>query len=238
MLHKVFAGDAGDAVACKCRAPARLWKASDIYVLAGLDVAHVWLPGDTTAFNISSRDRARSIMLEPGPALTDRPLVVLVNSRSASASEILAGALHDNHRAQLVGDAPTFGKGRIQSVYELNDGAALFVTVARYQTPLWADIDHVGIRPDVKCRVPRTASLGAYDPTISADGPDSMREHLPVELRAAYGADPAPERLLADPCFLAAGKALAAEVEHPRSLPRFAHGPPILAGLLPGGISK
>ncbi len=58
------------------------------------------------------------------------PLVVLLNGNSASASEILAGALHDNHRASLIGD-PTYGKGKIQSVFELADGSALFVTVAK-----------------------------------------------------------------------------------------------------------
>lgn len=63
-------------------------------------------------------------------AITHKPLVVLVNKHSASASEILSGALHDNGRAMLIGDTPTFGKGRIQSVYELRDGSALFVTVA------------------------------------------------------------------------------------------------------------
>lgn len=67
----------------------------------------------------------------PAVALTHDPLVVLVNSGSASASEILSGALRDNERATIVGDAPTYGKGRIQSVFELQDGSALFVTIAK-----------------------------------------------------------------------------------------------------------
>lgn len=53
------------------------------------------------------------------PALTNDPLVVLVDHMSASASEIVSGALHDNHRALLMGDSATYGKGRIQSVFEL-----------------------------------------------------------------------------------------------------------------------
>lgn len=69
-------------------------------------------------------------MLEDGHAETRRPLAVLVNHNSASASEILAGALRDNHRAAVIGDR-TYGKGKIQSVFELDDGSAVFVTVAR-----------------------------------------------------------------------------------------------------------
>ena len=71
------------------------------------------------------------VVLDDGVPETSRPLTVLVNGGSASASEILAGALHDAGRATLVGDK-TFGKGKIQSVFELSDGSALFVTVARY----------------------------------------------------------------------------------------------------------
>lgn len=67
----------------------------------------------------------------------DLPLTVLVNRRSASASEILAGALRDNCRAVVAG-GPTFGKGLIQSVYELADGSGLAVTVGKYLTPAGA----------------------------------------------------------------------------------------------------
>ncbi|KAK6929674.1 PDZ domain 6 [Dillenia turbinata] len=75
------------------------------------------------------------------------PLAVLVNKGTASASEILAGALKDNKRAVLFGE-PTFGKGKIQSVFELSDGSGLAVTVARYETPSHTDIDKVGVIPD------------------------------------------------------------------------------------------
>ena len=121
-----------------------------------------------TALNISGRDNflARSIALDAGPALNDQPLVVLVNRRTASASEILAGALRDNGRAQLVGDAPTYGKGRIQSVYQLPDGAALFVTVARYQTPARSDIDQVGILPP-GCEVHSATRASTFDELMS-----------------------------------------------------------------------
>jgi carboxyl-terminal processing protease len=74
--------------------------------------------------------------------------VVLVNQGTASASEILAGALKDNQRATIVGER-TFGKGLIQSLIDLSDGSGLAVTVAKYETPAHIDINKQGIKPDV-----------------------------------------------------------------------------------------
>ncbi|CAL9117208.1 unnamed protein product [Musa textilis] len=120
-------------------------------VKAGLDVAQMWLDGDETLVNTIDREgNMLPINMVNGHALTHDPLVVLVNEGSASASEILAGALHDNGRAILVGHR-TFGKGKIQSVTELHDGSALFITVAKYLSPALHDIDQVGIAPDVQC---------------------------------------------------------------------------------------
>jgi carboxyl-terminal processing protease len=83
-----------------------------------------------------------------GRALTDDPLVVLVDGGSASASEILSGALQDDKRATLVG-TKTFGKGLVQSVRGLGDGSGLAVTIAKYLTPSGRDINKQGIDPDV-----------------------------------------------------------------------------------------
>ncbi|URE12040.1 TSPc [Musa troglodytarum] len=108
-------------------------------VKAGLDVAQMWLDGDETLVNTIDREgNMLPIDMVNGHALTHDPLVVLVNEGSASASEILAGALHDNGRAILVGHR-TFGKGKIQSVTELHDGSALFITVAKYLSPALHD---------------------------------------------------------------------------------------------------
>lgn len=81
-------------------------------------------------------------------SLVGFPIIVLVNEASASASEILAGALQDNRRALVMG-SQTFGKGSVQSVVKLGDGSALKLTVARYYTPSGKSIQSVGIRPDV-----------------------------------------------------------------------------------------
>lgn len=111
-------------------------------VKSGMEVARLWMDGEAPVFNLTSRKAAptgeeiftEQVVLDAGAAATSLPLTVLINENSASASEILAGALHDNARAELIGRT-SFGKGRMQSVYELDDGSALFVTVAKYQTP-------------------------------------------------------------------------------------------------------
>lgn len=113
---------------------------------AGIDIARLWLPASTIVYTVNRQGTQESFNTM-GDAVTDRPLVVLVNQGTASASEILAGALQDNHRALLVGEK-TFGKGLIQSLFELSDGAGLAVTVAKYETPEHHDIHKLGIMPD------------------------------------------------------------------------------------------
>ncbi|MBN8537470.1 MAG: S41 family peptidase [Deltaproteobacteria bacterium] len=80
---------------------------------------------------------------------TDFPLIILVNEYSASASEIVSGALQDNKRALIVGER-TFGKGSVQSIVKLPDGSGLKLTVARYYTPSGISIQAEGIKPDIE----------------------------------------------------------------------------------------
>lgn len=113
---------------------------------AGIEVASLWLDQGTIVYTVS-RQGALGNFTAAGAALTQDPLVVLVNQGTASASEILAGALQDNGRARIVGEK-TFGKGLIQSLFNLSDGSGLAVTIAKYETPNHRDINKVGITPD------------------------------------------------------------------------------------------
>lgn len=114
---------------------------------SSVEIAQMWLE-DGTIVSTLDRQGKRDIEKSDHRALTNKPLVVLVDGGSASASEILSGALQDNKRAVVVG-TKTFGKGLVQSVRGLGDGSGLAVTIAKYFTPNGRDINHAGIAPNV-----------------------------------------------------------------------------------------
>lgn len=109
-------------------------------------VTSVFVP-DGPVVGVKERGEERQTLTATGGALDDVPLVVLVDNRSASAAEIVAGALQDRDRAPIVG-TPTFGKGTVQTVRTLGDGSGVKFTTAEYFTPSGDSIEEVGVVPD------------------------------------------------------------------------------------------
>lgn len=130
-------------------------------VSAGLAVANALL-GRAPVVETRDRSGITSSQQSGAEQLYSGPMLTLVNGGTASASEILAGALQDNGRSKLAG-CQTFGKGVIQTLIPLGDGSGLAVTVARYLTPAGRDIQSLGIKPDVELSSPEPLNLGGRD---------------------------------------------------------------------------
>ncbi|MEO0408151.1 MAG: S41 family peptidase [Cyanobacteria bacterium P01_A01_bin.135] len=115
---------------------------------ASVEISRMWLDQGVIVQTVDRDGRSQDTYANR-TALTDLPLAVLVDERSASSSEILTGALQDNGRAMVLG-TQTFGKALVQAVHELNDGSGLAVTIAHYYTPKGTDISDRGITPTVE----------------------------------------------------------------------------------------
>lgn len=128
-------------------------------VSSGLAVADAFL-SEKPIVETKKRDGINDPIPSGLATLYDGPMVTLVNGGTASASEILAGALQDNKRSELIGHQ-TFGKGLIQSLTNLSDGSGLALTVASYLTPNGRDIQNLGIEPDRLLELPEPLNPGS-----------------------------------------------------------------------------
>ena len=113
-----------------------------------MEICDMFLDGGLVVEMKGRVERANDEMFAGHGTLTDLPMVVLINEGSASASEIVAGALADRGRALSVGKK-SFGKGSVQTLFNLGDGSGIYVTIARYQTPSGKVIDNIGLEPDI-----------------------------------------------------------------------------------------
>ncbi len=139
---------------------------------AAVAVADAFLDGGVI---VSAKGRTPDSKFEmdatPGDVLKGAPVIVLVNGGSASAAEIVAGALKDQHRAKLMGRT-TFGKGSVQTIMPLGDDRAIKLTTSLYYTPSGVSINHRGIAPDIE--LPRAPPAPALPPP--ADAPLMQRD--------------------------------------------------------------
>jgi carboxyl-terminal processing protease len=114
-----------------------------------VEVADLFLPEGTVLFQRDNKGGEQIFESDDGDIAEEIPLVVLINRGSASASEIVAGAIQDRERGILIGES-TFGKGSVQKTFTLSDGSELKVTISRWYTPDNISISEIGISPNIQ----------------------------------------------------------------------------------------
>ncbi|MFA5843230.1 MAG: S41 family peptidase [Coriobacteriia bacterium] len=133
---------------------------------AAVDVTSLFVP-EGVVVRVEARNKPEQVYRANGDPSMNKPLVVLVDNDSASASEIVAGALQDYTRATIVG-VTTYGKGSVQSIEPLEEGGAVKLTIAHYLTPKRRVIDHKGVVPDVVVKMdPRDQSSAKTDTQLA-----------------------------------------------------------------------
>jgi carboxyl-terminal processing protease len=115
---------------------------------SAIDVADAFFDGGVVLYERVRGQEEAAYNANPEGLAIEIPLVVLIDHGTASASEIVAGAIQDRERGILIGE-PTFGKGSVQHIFSLSDGSSLHVTTARWYTPNYHQLDEVGLEPDI-----------------------------------------------------------------------------------------
>ena len=133
---------------------------------AAVGVADHFLSDGPILFQASKSEGERTFNATTATLIPDAPVVVLVDGGTASAAEIVAGALADRGRAQLIGPEPTYGKGSVQVVFDLSDGSSVHVTSARWLTPNRTQLDGDGLEPDILVEVTQEALDNGRDEVI------------------------------------------------------------------------
>jgi carboxyl-terminal processing protease len=135
---------------------------------AAVKLSSKWLDGGTTVLREKRGGVTEHTFTASGdPVFKDVKTVVLINEGSASASEITAGALHDNNAATLMG-VKSYGKGSVQQIVQLSSGATLKVTIARWYTPDDKNIDKEGIKPEIEVKQNETDLKNSVDTQLQA----------------------------------------------------------------------
>lgn len=130
-----------------------------------ISVASQFIKQGVVAYQVDKDGKKTEYPVRPGGIATDIPMVVLVNKGSASASEILAGAIQDAGRGVIIGEE-TFGKGSVNRFHELSDGSALYVTFARWLTPKGHLIEGKGLLPDIEVTLTDEDRQAGRDPQL------------------------------------------------------------------------
>jgi carboxyl-terminal processing protease len=134
---------------------------------AAIDVSDHFLDGGPVLLQQSKDDGEHTFNATLKTIVPEAPLVILIDGGTASASEIVAGALKDRDRAQLVGNENSFGKGSVQLVFDLDDGSSVHVTSARWFTPERTKLDGEGLEPDILVELTQEAIDNGRDEVLN-----------------------------------------------------------------------
>jgi carboxyl-terminal processing protease len=132
---------------------------------AAIDVASEFLPDGVVLYEVERDNQERTFEVKRGGDYIEPPLALLVDGGTASASEIVSGALQDRGRAMLIGEK-TYGKGSVQSVFDLSDGSSVHITSAKWLTPNRHQIDGQGLTPDLAVSITEEDRNQGRDPQL------------------------------------------------------------------------